>query len=150
MHLLTSFPDAGSVTRTSASSLYFDSTEEKERREKLSKNPSRSLFPLNSSRQDFFAHLSCRWASMRRESVGRQYTSGPGRMRLSAELSRGANQHQEDAGINYLKKSLTNQQPEEAGLPLLEIEPSREKGPVFLKEKQIPLPRSLGEMIECP
>lgn len=55
MNLLTSFPDAGSVTRTWASPLYFDSTEERERREKLSKNPSGSLWPLSSPREDFFS-----------------------------------------------------------------------------------------------
>lgn len=42
----------------------------------------------------------------------------------------------EDAGINYLQTVWANQRPREAGLPLLEIEPSGEKGSVFLKEKQ--------------
>lgn len=54
----------------------------------------------------------------------------------------GSQSHREDAGINYLQSVRANQRPREAGLPLLETEPSGEKGSVFLKEKQTSPPSS--------
>ena len=71
----------------------------------------------------------------RKEKVERLYTSQPGRMRLPVELSKASQSDREDAGRNYLKKSWANQQPKEAELPLLEIEPSREKGSFLPKRK---------------